>query len=119
LGFVNHLFTDTAVNSQKRKLTAKLEELFMNILSFLILLLVAAICGSIGAAIAGHSSRGCLTSIVIGFIGAYIGIWLSNTLRIPEYFVIQGIPIIWSIIGAAIFVAVINSLTGRRKKSKK
>ena len=41
----------------------------MTLLGFLLLLLIASICGSIGAAIAGHSSRGCLTSIALGFIG--------------------------------------------------
>ena len=91
----------------------------MNIIGFFILLLVAAICGSIGAAIAGRSTSGCLTSIIIGFIGAYIGKWLSNSLGIPEYIEIQGIPIIWSIIGATIFVAIITALTGTRKSRKR
>ena len=91
----------------------------MNIISFLILLVVAAICGSIGAALAGHSSRGCLTSIVIGFIGAIIGTWLSRELEIGDLFYWYRIPIIWSIIGAAIFVAVISALTGRGRSKRK
>ena len=90
----------------------------MNIIGFLILLVVAATCGSIGAALAGHSTRGCLTSIVIGFIGAIIGTWLSRELGIGDLFYWHRIPIIWSIIGAAIFVAVISALTGRQKSRR-
>ena len=91
----------------------------MNIFGFLILLIVAAVCGSIGAALVGYSTRGCLTSIIIGLIGAMIGTWLSRALAIPDFFSLQGIPIIWSIIGAAIFVAVINALTGRKSSQRK
>lgn len=91
----------------------------MNIFSFMILLVVAAICGSIGSAIAGYSSRGCLTSIIIGFIGAIIGTWLSRELGINDSLYLKNIPIIWSIIGAAIFVAVINLISGSHKKKKK
>ena len=91
----------------------------MNILGFLVLLVVAAICGSIGTAIAGYSSRGCLTSIVIGLIGAIIGTWLSQELEIRDRFYLEEIPVIWSIIGAAIFVAVINLLSGGRRTKKK
>ncbi|HDP99235.1 MAG TPA: GlsB/YeaQ/YmgE family stress response membrane protein [bacterium] len=89
----------------------------MTIFGFLILLLVAAVIGSIGSAIAGYSSRGCLTSIAIGLIGAIIGSWLSRELKIGEVFVFQGLPVIWSIIGAAIFVAVINLLSGSQKRT--
>jgi len=90
----------------------------VNIISFLILLVVASICGSIGSALAGHSTRGCLTSIIIGFIGAIIGTWLSRELGIGDLFYWHRIPIIWSIIGAAIFVAVISALTGRKKSGR-
>ena len=91
----------------------------MSIFGFLVLLIVAAICGSIGAALAGHSSRGCLTSIVIGFIGAIIGTWLSQELGIGDLFYWYRIPIIWSIIGAALFVAVITALTGGSRSKRK
>jgi uncharacterized membrane protein YeaQ/YmgE (transglycosylase-associated protein family) len=87
----------------------------MSVIGFLILLLVAALCGSIGAAIAGYSRTGCLTNIAIGFIGAIIGSWLSFQLRAPEFIVIRGIPIIWAIIGAALFMAVVGAISGRKK----
>jgi uncharacterized membrane protein YeaQ/YmgE (transglycosylase-associated protein family) len=91
----------------------------MTIWEFLLLLLVAGIAGSIGEAIAGYSPGGCLLSIVIGFIGALIGRWLAVLLGLPELFMVtiggQPFPILWSIIGAALFVAVISLFTYRRR----
>jgi uncharacterized membrane protein YeaQ/YmgE (transglycosylase-associated protein family) len=89
----------------------------MSIESFLILLLVAGICGAVGQAIAGYSRGGCLVSIALGFIGALVGSWLAGAIGLPEVFAVsiggRPFPIIWSIIGAAIFVAIISLLTRR------
>jgi uncharacterized membrane protein YeaQ/YmgE (transglycosylase-associated protein family) len=86
-----------------------------SLISLLILLLVAALCGSIGSAIAGFSNQGCLVNMAVGFIGAIIGSWLSYELHAPRFFYIAGIPIIWAIIGAAIFMAVLGAISGRRR----
>jgi uncharacterized membrane protein YeaQ/YmgE (transglycosylase-associated protein family) len=91
----------------------------MTIWEFLLLLLIAGIAGSIGEAIAGYSPGGCLLSIVIGFIGALIGRWIAVGLGLPEIFMVtvggQPFPILWSIIGSAIFVGLISLLTYRRR----
>ena len=50
----------------------------MTLLGFLLLLLIAAIAGGIGQSLAGYSLGGCLVSIFVGFIGAYIGTWLKK-----------------------------------------
>lgn len=91
-----------------------------NIGHFLLLLVVAGICGSVGQAIAGVSRGGCLVSIALGFIGAMLGMWLARTLDLPELYNPQiggaPFPIIWSIIGSALFVAVLSLITrGRRE----
>jgi uncharacterized membrane protein YeaQ/YmgE (transglycosylase-associated protein family) len=89
----------------------------MTILDVIVLLIIAGLCGSLGQAIGGFSRGGCLVSIAIGFIGALLGMWLARQLGLPELFAIQigttSFPIIWSIIGSALFVAVINLLTRR------
>ena len=87
-------------------------------IKFLILLIIASFCGSIGASLAGASKKGCITSIALGFIGAIIGSWISRKMQIPELVAIQGIPIIWSIIGSALFVAVINLISGGNSRNK-
>ena len=88
------------------------------IIQLLILLLIAGICGALGQAIGGYSHGGCLVSIALGFIGALLGTWLARTLGLPELLAIPAggmkFPIIWSIIGAALFVAVIGLISRRR-----
>jgi uncharacterized membrane protein YeaQ/YmgE (transglycosylase-associated protein family) len=89
----------------------------MSVLEFLLLLVVAGICGSLAQALVGYSHGGCLVSIVLGFIGAILGSWLAQKAGLPELFTIQiggkNIPIIWSIIGAALFSAVLSLITRR------
>lgn len=90
----------------------------MSLLDVVLLLLVAGVCGAVGQTITGYSRGGCLASIALGFIGALLGLWLSRVMGLPEMFAIQigttRFPIIWSIIGSALFVAVIALLTRRR-----
>ena len=90
----------------------------MSLLSILLLLLVAAVCGSIGQALVGYSVGGCLMSTIVGFIGAWLGSWLSVQLGLPEPFTIsiggEIFPVLWSIIGSALFVAVLGLITRRR-----
>ena len=90
----------------------------MHFTDWIILLIVAGVCGSIGRAISGYSHGGCLVSIALGFIGAVIGMWLAPRLGLPELLNLHigstHFPIIWSIIGSALFVAVISLLTRRR-----
>ncbi|WP_417387698.1 GlsB/YeaQ/YmgE family stress response membrane protein [Gimesia sp.] len=91
----------------------------MGIFQFLLLLLVAAICGGIAQSLAGYSRGGCLTSIALGFIGALLGTWISGKLGLPELLTIQfgdqPFPILWSIIGAALFVALLSLISFRKK----
>jgi uncharacterized membrane protein YeaQ/YmgE (transglycosylase-associated protein family) len=90
----------------------------MSLMHLLALLVVAGVIGAIGQSIAGFSRGGCLVSIAIGFIGAVLGVWLARVLGLPEMFVITvggtKFPLVWSIIGSALFVAVIGFLTRRR-----
>ena len=87
------------------------------LIQILILLLIAGLCGALGQAITGYSHGGCLVSIALGFIGALLGTWLAGALGLPELLVIPAggmkFPIIWSIIGAALFVALINLISRR------
>jgi uncharacterized membrane protein YeaQ/YmgE (transglycosylase-associated protein family) len=91
----------------------------LTVTGLLILLVIAGICGAIGRAIAGGTPGGVLVSIAVGFVGALLGTFLANLLRLPELMVItierHPFPILWSIIGAALFVALIHLLSGRSR----
>lgn len=84
----------------------------MGIVEFLVLLLIAAICGSIGQSLAGYSLGGCLVSIVVGFIGAYLGLWIAGKFGLPEIFAVniggKTFPIVWAVIGSAILTLIIG-----------
>jgi uncharacterized membrane protein YeaQ/YmgE (transglycosylase-associated protein family) len=81
----------------------------MTLVDFLILAVVAAICGMIGESLVGYSVGGCFVSAVIGYIGAFIGLWVARQFGLPELFTVtiggSSIPVIWSIIGSALLVA--------------
>ena len=89
----------------------------MTLTMLLVLLVVAGVCGAIGQSIVGYSHMGCLGTIAVGFVGAYLGTWIANAFHLPDIFVVrignQGFPIIWSIVGSALFVAVISAISGR------
>jgi uncharacterized membrane protein YeaQ/YmgE (transglycosylase-associated protein family) len=90
----------------------------MTLVDILLLLLVAGVCGAIGEAIAGFSRGGCIVSVVVGFIGAFFGRWLAGAMSLPEPLTIEiggaHFPVLWSIIGSCLFVALISLLTRRR-----
>ncbi|HEY3788422.1 MAG TPA: hypothetical protein VGL71_06175 [Urbifossiella sp.] len=89
----------------------------MNVWEFLILLLVAAVCGGIAQAIAGFSRGGLLVAIAVGFIGALFGAWMQRATGAPEIFVLQvgdaTFPVVWSIIGGVIFALFVSLFTPR------
>lgn len=92
----------------------------MSLMGFLILLVVAAFSGAIAQALAGFSRGGCLVSILVGFVGAYVGMWLAGQFNLPEFFIInidgRPFPLVWSIIGGALFAAVLGLIFGRGRR---
>lgn len=92
----------------------------MSLLGFVVLAVIAAVCGSIGQAISGYSRGGCVIAAIVGFIGAFFGMWLGRQLGLPELFAVtidgETFPILWSIVGSALFSALLGFLSGRKGK---
>jgi uncharacterized membrane protein YeaQ/YmgE (transglycosylase-associated protein family) len=92
----------------------------MTVFEFLVLMLVAGVCGSLAQRLAGYSHGGCLVSIVLGFIGALLGTYLAREAGLPELFTVQvggrTFPVIWSIIGASLFSALLALIKRPRGK---
>ena len=86
--------------------------------ALLLLIVIAAVCGAIGKAIAGSTRGGLIVSTALGFIGALLGPWVARSLKLPEPLMVtiggHPFPVLWSIIGAALFVAIIHLFSGRR-----
>ena len=90
----------------------------MSLISFIILLVIAAVCGMLGEAIAGYSLGGWVVATIIGFVGAYLGVWLAGQFGLPVFLSIdvggEAFPVVWSIIGSALLAAIFGLLTRRR-----
>lgn len=90
----------------------------MTVVEFILLILVAAICGALGQAITGYSRGGCLVAAAVGFVGALLGTWLARMVGFPEIFAVNiggtAFPIVWSILGSTLFVGVLSLFSRRR-----
>jgi uncharacterized membrane protein YeaQ/YmgE (transglycosylase-associated protein family) len=91
----------------------------MTLIELVVLLLVAGVCGAVGRGLAGgYSHTGCLGSIALGFIGALLGTWVARALHLPTVIAWRVghdvFPVLWSIMGSAIFVAVLGLFTRQR-----
>ncbi len=91
----------------------------MSFLEFFLLLLIAGIAGSIGQSLSGYSKGGCFLSIVVGFVGALLGTWISRQLHLPEFFILNigdvAFPVVWAIVGAALFTGILSLLSPGKK----
>lgn len=85
-------------------------------LGFLVSLIVAIVIGLIGGAIGGHGAPGgIIGSMVVGFIGAWIGHGSTLGTWGPD---IAGFAIFPAIIGAAILVFILNLIFRGRMGSQ-
>jgi uncharacterized membrane protein YeaQ/YmgE (transglycosylase-associated protein family) len=90
----------------------------MSVVGLLLLLLVGAICGVIAELIVGYRPGGLIVSIAVGIIGALIGTWLARVLHRPSLLSVGiedwRIEILWSVIGACLFLGLMLLLLGGR-----
>ena len=91
----------------------------MTLTGFLLLLVIAAVAGAIGQMISGYSLGGCVATILVGFIGAFIGTWIASQFRLPDFLSIsidgEGFPLFWAVIGSALLTALLGLLSRRRR----
>src|SRR6187399_2723245 len=120
-----HYGTDSPANSVGR---SKIERpphevhpggsaMTLSLTELVLLIVIAAICGAVGKALAGGARGGLIVSTALGFIGALIGPWIAHQLGLGEPFTVaiggHAFPILWSIIGAALFVALLHLISRR------
>lgn len=83
----------------------------------LVLLIIAGVCGALGRAMGGGTGGGFFVSVALGFVGALLGTFVAHAMHLPELLVVavdrHPFPILWSIIGAALFVALLHLIGGR------
>jgi uncharacterized membrane protein YeaQ/YmgE (transglycosylase-associated protein family) len=84
--------------------------------SFVVTLIIAGLCGALAQLLVGYTRGGCIASLLVGFIGALIGSWLAATLHMPTILPIAGVDVVWTIIGAAIFTALLALIMGGSRR---
>lgn len=86
----------------------------MTLFEFVVYLVVAGICGAIARAVMGGSSRGFILSVLVGFLGAFLGTWIARLAHLPVLFVVaidgHPFPILWSILGGIVLIAIAHAL---------
>jgi uncharacterized membrane protein YeaQ/YmgE (transglycosylase-associated protein family) len=90
----------------------------MTLLDLAVYLVIAGICGAIARAIGGGTGGGFLVSILLGFVGAVVGMTFARALQLPTFVSVaiggRSFPIVWSIIGGFVLVAGSHVLMRRR-----
>lgn len=91
----------------------------MTLTGFLLMLIIAAIAGAIGQALSGYSLGGCVASILVGFLGAFIGTWIASQFNLPGILAVsiegRDFPLFWAIIGSALFSTIMGWLSRQRR----
>jgi uncharacterized membrane protein YeaQ/YmgE (transglycosylase-associated protein family) len=91
----------------------------MTLVGLLVLLLIAALAGALGQALAGYRSGNFLVSMLFGFLGAIVGVWLARELGLRELLpvTIEGetFPVFWATVGAALLAAIAGLMFGGRR----
>jgi uncharacterized membrane protein YeaQ/YmgE (transglycosylase-associated protein family) len=86
----------------------------MSVLGFLLLLVIGAICGAVAEIVVGYSPGGFLTSVVVGFVGAWIGDRLAGPLHLPSLLVVRieghTLEIVWTVLGSILLLVAVSLL---------
>jgi uncharacterized membrane protein YeaQ/YmgE (transglycosylase-associated protein family) len=84
-------------------------------MSIIVTIILGAIVGWIGSRLAGRE-EGFFGSMVIGIIGAIIGQGIARLFGSgsTSYLSLTVAGVVWSIVGAAIFAAILNAFSNRR-----
>ncbi|HEY0737510.1 MAG TPA: hypothetical protein VGD69_21505 [Herpetosiphonaceae bacterium] len=93
-----------------------------SLISLLILLVIAGICGVIAEWIVGFSPGGFIVSVIVGLLGAYIGSWLALRIGLPAIFSVSALlpgtgtglsfDVVWAILGSILLLAIISLVRG-------
>jgi uncharacterized membrane protein YeaQ/YmgE (transglycosylase-associated protein family) len=57
----------------------------LSLTELVLLIVIAAICGAVGKALAGGARGGLIVSTALGFIGALVGPWVARQLKLASH----------------------------------
>ncbi len=88
-----------------------------SILGIILFLAVAGLCAAVAEYVLGIH-QGMVTTVLIGLIGAAVGVILRSLLNLPAWLSIAGIPLVWTILGSLIVVLIVRLVTGGRRRPR-
>jgi uncharacterized membrane protein YeaQ/YmgE (transglycosylase-associated protein family) len=93
----------------------------MTLLEFVVYLVVAGVCGAVARAFAGGTSGGFVMSVLVGFLGAVVGVSVARALHLPNFVAVaiggHSFPVVWSIVGGFLLVAAAHVLLRPRYRT--
>jgi hypothetical protein len=84
------------------------------ILGLILFVVVATLCASAAEYFLGFR-EGVGETLLIGLIGAALGVVVARILHLPLLLPIFGVPIVWTILGSIAVVGVLKLATGNRR----
>jgi len=81
------------------------------ILRIIYYLVLAFAIGTLAQMATGYRKRRLFTTFVLGFIGVFIGDFVANRFNLPDFYIF-GFAMIWSILGAVIFILLFRLIRG-------
>ena len=86
----------------------------MTVLEFVVYIVIAGMCGAVARALVGGTRGGFIISVLLGFLGAFVGTWLARMLHLPEWVMVSiaghPFPIVWSILGGILLAGLAVAL---------
>lgn len=93
------------------------------LIEFVIILIIAGICGAAAQALLGVRRNNFLVSMVIGVIGAYIGTYLAQRYGWPSFLMLpigpSNFDIVWALGGSLLLVFVLSLINDTRRRSSR
>lgn len=87
------------------------------VLGIVLFLVVATLCAAAAEYFLGHK-EGVGETLLIGLIGAAIGVIFAWALHLPRL-AIAGVPIVWTILGSLIVVGILRLARGDRRSLRR
>lgn len=89
----------------------------MNLIDITTFLVIVTICAIIAQAIFNFERAGVIISVILGSLGAFIGIVIARVLDLPDLFTVQvgpeTVPILWMIMGSGMFAIILSFIIRR------
>ena len=86
--------------------------------TLLIFLMVGALAGWIAGRIMKSDKQGCLTNIILGVVGAFVGSWLGDVFHLHTggFLQLSFVSVLSAVVGACLLIGIVRLLSGRLGK---